>query len=149
MTNAEKYLKDGVSAREFIEALEKYGADTNEIKTFLIEQATPTLTEDERIILRNIKLYVGRRINGELFFTFENRKEPYIKGELFQFIKERRRIFNRGAVKMSELLVLIVLSANMVFALIYHFKQDYQKATYHLLWVILMFLVIHNIVNAG
>ena len=50
---------------------------------------------------------------------------------------------------MSELVVLIVFSANMVFALIYQFKQDWQKATYHLLWVILMFLVIHNIVNAG
>lgn len=49
---------------------------------------------------------------------------------------------------MIELVGLIVLSANMLFALIYHFKQDYQKASYHLLWVILMYLVIHNIVNA-
>ena len=50
---------------------------------------------------------------------------------------------------MIELVVLTVFSANMVFALIYHFKQDYQKASYHLLWVILTYLVIHNIVNVG
>ena len=50
---------------------------------------------------------------------------------------------------MIELVALIVFSANMLSALIYHFKQDYQKASYHLLWVIIMYLVIHNMVNAG
>lgn len=48
---------------------------------------------------------------------------------------------------MIELVSLIVFSVNMVSALTYQFKQDYQKASYHLLWGILMYLATHNIVN--
>lgn len=93
MTNAEKYLKDGVATEELIGEMEiSLSVPYYEVAGFWNKQIKPTLTEDERVILRNIKLYVGRRMNGELFFTFENREEPYIKGELFQFIKERRRI---------------------------------------------------------
>lgn len=107
MTNADKFLKDGVSAREFIEALEKYGADTNEIKTFLIEQATPTLTEDERVILRNIKNEEYKNTIGREDDTTYQKGKLYLRSKyseakafaistlynhLFQFIKERRRI---------------------------------------------------------
>lgn len=100
MTNAEKYLKEGTDTKKFAEMIDtayvkadKYADVYESTINWLNKQVQPTLAEDERIILRNMKLYVGRRMNGELFFTFENRKEPFIKGELFQFIKERRRIF--------------------------------------------------------
>lgn len=107
MTNGDKFLKDGVSAREFIEALEKYGADTNEIKTFLIEQARPTLTEDERVILKNLRYEkgayeytkIGRtELDSEgrcdlILIDSDNESVWWGEyGHLFQFIKERRRI---------------------------------------------------------
>lgn len=50
---------------------------------------------------------------------------------------------------MIELIVLIVFNASIMFALLYQFEKDYQKAICHLLWAILEFLIIQNMVNAG
>ena len=65
------------------------------------EQTKPTLTEDERVILRNIKDYthIKRIKDGHIMLTKQTEKhilnfdfiEPL--NHLFQFIKERRRIF--------------------------------------------------------
>ena len=64
MTNGEKYLKDGVSVEKFIEAYldfsfsRVWGKDENSFdnitKKFFEQQVKPQLTEDERVILRNV-----------------------------------------------------------------------------------------------
>lgn len=105
MTNAEKYLKDGVK-EQLIKELSIYGGELDE---FFEEQVTPTLTEDERVILRNIKgkyttLY--RNDSGYLILQENSAKEigkchvgfnEY--NHLFQFIKERRRIRDRRTIE--------------------------------------------------
>lgn len=129
MTNAEKYLKDGVSAEEFVKAVwgscynipeaegdknykncMMYGAT---IERWLKKQVTPTLTEDERVILRNIKdkpRYIAREKHYRLMAydkvekddtsrSYDNGKEMSSFSHLFQFIKERRRIRNKRIVR--------------------------------------------------
>lgn len=59
MTNAEKFLKDGVDAiKPFLDKCREIGAIDSgrefRIDQMLREQVKPTLTEDERVILRNI-----------------------------------------------------------------------------------------------
>ena len=61
MTNADKYLKDGVDVGEFAnEILEAYMKGSNNESVFvtttrfLKSEVKPTLTEDEKVILRNI-----------------------------------------------------------------------------------------------
>ncbi len=119
MTNAEYYLKEGISAIEFREKLAKYilneYGDINEqdisevIGDFLNNIEKPTLTEDERVILRNINkefIVMGRKKDKDLYV---NDKEADVfnayfftmYNHLFQFIKERRRILNWGVVKMT------------------------------------------------
>ena len=111
MTNGEKYLKDGETGN-FVQAFSCwYYGITRELENadkmlvqFLKEQAKPTLTEDERVILRNIKKFnvIGRDAAGFVYVSIE--KSPTYKSErtylpfadLFQFIKERRRILYRG-----------------------------------------------------
>ena len=104
MTNAEKYLKDNVSVEEFIEALTyelsgwdnktySYGMEDT-IRNALNKPITPTLTEDERVILRNInEEKIGRLENGNLYISYgmHNKYIPFFN-HLFQFIKVRRRI---------------------------------------------------------
>ena len=105
MTNAEKYLKDGVDVKRFAEELAIYmynSKNTEMIDNFLNETIKPILTEDEKVILRNIKeeySAIGRKDGTPSI-------ELYIKGkgnddfkhcwcfynQLFQFIKPRRRI---------------------------------------------------------
>lgn len=114
MTNAEKYLKDNVSNFEIAQSLGKYlskevAEDDNHIKnlimTFFIEEATPTLTEDERVILRNLQpeiTLIGRNGANELFIAIDSTNEFvdfFCYDHLFQFIKERRRIFNWGTIE--------------------------------------------------
>ena len=113
MTNAEKYLKDNVSVEEFAQKLhismcsnpESDFSYKSAIITFLKEQVQPTLTEDERVILRNIdtRRYptIKRTKIGEII-VISNAKcgddiicYLYCYDHLFQFIKERRRILNR------------------------------------------------------
>lgn len=109
MTNAEKYLKDGVDIGELENVYRKYilarlpyldvdGAVS--LRQFLLEPCKPTLTEDERVILKFIENfdYIGRDEKG-LYYKLqdENIKEKTaviynLTTNLFQFIKERRRI---------------------------------------------------------
>lgn len=117
MTNAEKYLKDGVSVEEvanefecFCLALkENYNVMTykQEMEQFLNCEIKSTLSEDERVILRNIAYdseykYIYRSL-GMLYLS-ENEKLTCVDRlpgmhHLFQFIKERRRIFNTRIVR--------------------------------------------------
>ena len=110
MTNKDKYLKDNVSVEEFIEALtyelsswdnKSYSyAMEDMIKKALNKPIIPTLTEDERAILRNIdqsnfKTFGRNAFSLYLGFTHEEEKDcfiNYLYHDLFQFIKERRRI---------------------------------------------------------
>lgn len=119
MTNAEKYLKDGETGN-FVQAFSCwYYGITRELENvdkmlvqFLKAEAKPTLTADEGVILRNIDTDnykgIGRK-NDTLYlvsatpnyFGGENDKEVfwYCFHELFQFIKERRRISNSRTFK--------------------------------------------------
>ena len=110
MTNKEKYLKDNVSVEELAMELAHHiqkrfcTSVEQDIKSFMKEQTKPTLTEDERVILRNIDTERYPKIarkdkqlgiinvytDGLYWLPFQN---------LFQFIKERRRILNRRIVR--------------------------------------------------
>ena len=105
MTNAEKYLKDGVNGiRPLLDKCREIGAIDSgreyRIDQMLREQVKPTLTEDERVILRNINAdfidTISRNSFEELILHYagtDNEVElHYLKDGLFQFIKERRRI---------------------------------------------------------
>ena len=105
MTNAEKYLKEGVEAKEIWHNYQEFLMNNDKTENactfveFMEEKATPTLTEDERVILRNLKQFniVGR---GADFIYVSLAESPTYKSErtylpfadLFKFIKERRRI---------------------------------------------------------
>lgn len=106
-TNAEKYLKDGIDISELASELtiETYNAPVESnlediIVSFFNKQLTPTLTDDERVILRNIpKDYktIGKCVNGVLYVTTD--RKIYLDkafggffNHLFQFIQERRGI---------------------------------------------------------
>ena len=102
MTNAEKYLKEGVDV-EFVDEFEQFcakqtGNQASSVRLiqFLSRAVTPTLTEDERVILRNIdKGYkkIGR-YGGKIcvFYIDDIHEELDAFNHLFKFIKERRRI---------------------------------------------------------
>lgn len=113
MTNKDKYLKDGVDVEEFICGLRDYldshndNYDTsNLINNYLNKTVKPTLTEDEKVILRNLQQeiykYIGRDDRGYLYIAKRNKNDfsgrgmnlaVYdVFGHLFQFIKPRRRI---------------------------------------------------------
>lgn len=110
MTNSEKYLKDGVVAKELWKMFQVYyyknknkESDVEKaFRSFFEEQAQPTLTEDERVILRNIQSpfkWIRRTSSGELQISDTEgleRTQWIIQlscfPHLFQFIKERRRI---------------------------------------------------------
>ena len=118
MTNAEKFLKDDVSVLEFRNKLTEffwdnlglYEGNEEQIYTIIgnfldiIEQ--PTLTEDERVILNHINIYefdkIGRAKNGDLYLHYREDKDTedfWWCNHLFQFIKERRRIRDKGVAK--------------------------------------------------
>lgn len=115
MTNGEKYLKDGVDIREFVNKYADYYVDEtvkrpvvirDNLRKFLEEQAQPTLTEDERVILRNIdtNYYPTIKKMGRTLYLVDKEDmhqeiEYVFKDHLFQFIKERRRIFNRRIIE--------------------------------------------------
>ena len=121
MTNADKYLKESVSTGEFVSKLEKYYSNYNDEKgyqgvqdlneyiviEFLNAEVQPTLTEDERVILRNLRYEkgayeytkIGRTDldsegNCDLILIDSDDESVWWGeyGHLFQFIKERRRI---------------------------------------------------------
>ena len=99
MTNKDKFLRDGVSAEEFVEFLKskqpnnKYDMTFHDIVLWLNEKATPTLTEDERAILRNIDTNtfqeIARDVNGILIVQGQNDK-----GQILEFIKTSLDLFN-------------------------------------------------------
>lgn len=103
MTNGDKYLKDGVDVEELAAKIIEYGVfgDTATWKQAIIEfmnkQVKPTLTEDEKVILRNVDkemTMIRRCVNGDLD-VFDNEGiflYLHIFNHLFQFIKPRRRI---------------------------------------------------------
>ncbi|MBO7695807.1 MAG: hypothetical protein J6T10_24515 [Methanobrevibacter sp.] len=112
MTNADKYLRDGVSVEELAKAIYNYYYNDDRklvesINHFFNAPVQPTLTEDEKVILRNIgKIYkyIFRVANNELYLCTIKGMRYYDEDDreighdflcyshLFQFIKERRRI---------------------------------------------------------
>jgi len=103
MTNADKYLKEGVDLVELARNLYHYFEEEGQnypcdIVNFFDKSLKSTLTEDEKVILRNINdmyVIIRRDDGGELYF---DRSDGYcfnsvrIFNHLFQFIKPRRRI---------------------------------------------------------
>lgn len=110
MTNAAKYLKDGVDIKQMATEMVDYfnfppyeGIGESSIEEFFGKEVQPTLTEDERVILRNIAKHsdfekIGRDKIGGLYVTCriniptEEKWTISFFDHLFQFIKERRRI---------------------------------------------------------
>jgi len=117
MTNGEKYLKDEVVAKELWKTFQVYyyknkskESDVEKaFRHFFEEETEPVLTEDERVILRNIEhpyKWIRRNHKGELQISDKEDcagLKWYINftcyQNLFQFIKERRRIFNNRIVR--------------------------------------------------
>ena len=102
MTNKDKYLKDNVSVEELCFELAKYctrinfnGFTSRKLKEYFESTTTPTLTEDERVILRNAQKDYAKIIRdetGAIYFRCDETGTRGIFSDLFQFIKERRRI---------------------------------------------------------
>lgn len=107
MTNAERYLKDEMLLKDFISDYMNYcernkqdSVNLESLSLFLRTEAKPVLTEDERVILH----YVDNRythIQRDCGLWIVNYEDEFEKemlsfemySHLFQFIKERRRIF--------------------------------------------------------
>jgi len=101
MTNAEKYLKEGVDINQMATEMVNYfnfppyeGIGESSIEAFFDKEVKPTLTEDERVILRNIDKkikYITRDNSGYLYITeksFSMLALPFsIYNHLFQFIE--------------------------------------------------------------
>lgn len=114
MTNSEKYLKDEVNVEEFLNAIIEHCSKSskNSIETFLRAEVKSTLTEDERVILRNIDTmykYIYREYGSLRVSLRKNGEESEIFAmydRLFKFIKERRRIRNKGVIEWNKLIFL-------------------------------------------
>lgn len=112
MTNAERFIGDEDEIDTFIEEVADFfvkeeGFYNKEyIKNVLIDffkqSVIPALTEDERVILRNMEFkdynIIGRKESGDLYVNYKENDSfngvllIMFKKHLFQFIKERRRI---------------------------------------------------------
>ena len=108
MTNADRFLKDGVATEELIGEMEtSLCVPYCEVASFWNKQIKPSLTEDERVILRNLRYEkgayeytkIGRTEldsegNCDLILIDSDDESVWWGeyGHLFQFIKERRRI---------------------------------------------------------
>ena len=132
MTNAEKYLKDETDIKEFSRNMFNYLVNRDEplkikIENYLQENVKPTLTEDERVILKNIdkKFKSIKRANDSyLYLVMEDnafrdiRYEFEVFPNLFQFIKERRRISNsRAFERRIKMLAEFLICAAIAFAI--------------------------------
>ncbi len=114
MTNAEKYLKDEMELKDFISDYitfcKNYKQDSVNLESlslFFRQKVKPQLSEDERVILKNLHYEKGcyeyERI-GRTKKDSEGYSDLYLIEKdltvtnfneylhLFQFIKERRRI---------------------------------------------------------
>lgn len=134
MTNSEKYLKDNIKVNDFANMcvyLTRYfdnKISMQKVADFFNEQAKPTLTEDERVILRNIDksfIKIGKYDNTLMVFcTDGTHEEVYIlKDNLFQFIKERRRIrdsrtFERRIKMVAEFLICVAIAFAIIFGFV-------------------------------
>lgn len=120
MTNEDKYLKDGVSVEELaneiarIDQMNLGGSTYNAVKRFFNLPAI-TLTEDERVILRNIDTdyYTTIKKMGETLYIVnkedEHKEIEYMfKDHLFQFIKERRRIQHTRIIRRWEVMEILI-----------------------------------------
>lgn len=112
MTNSEKYLKEGVNIDELTFKFDDWHFKNSDVIgygealfRFLQAEVKPTLTEDERVILRNIPTKYWQKICRDNYGVLEIRGEDEEidlhtdnisdfdeYNHLFQFIKERRRI---------------------------------------------------------
>lgn len=115
MTNAERYLKDGVNYHELACEIALYMSNSlkngvvQNIDDFFKQQARPLLNKEEESILRGVnnELYtvIGRDKVGDLYFDDEDHifiaPVTTLFGHLFRFINERRRIQNKRTTKMK------------------------------------------------
>ena len=108
MTNADKYGMDEDEVNELTDKFEKWHQDNPDVRgygealfRFLQAEVKPTLTEDEKVILRNIDKeygYIERVNDGTLRVNDKSTSEQiiwrstYPHNHLFQFIQPRRRI---------------------------------------------------------
>lgn len=102
ITNADKYLKNGANIEELAKEIDSYIDDTQDFKYYMTNffnaPAKHILSDDERVILRNIDTFVveriGRNKEGHLYLWIGEENKHIFVGfdKLFQFIKERRRI---------------------------------------------------------
>ena len=107
MTNKDKFLRESVSVKEFAEELalsiilsipikdKTVGTISDKVISFLNKPIIPTLTEDERVILRNINTnyYPTIKKTGRTLYIVSKEDtykeiEYMFKDHLFQFIKE-------------------------------------------------------------
>ena len=106
MTNADKYNLTREQARELCYEIARFCNGTVQagmIMDFFYCPLQPTLTEDERVILRNLPKkfkFINRNAFNEIQLRENSKFEELDYSEaidelynhLFQFIKERRRI---------------------------------------------------------
>jgi hypothetical protein len=104
MTNAEYYLKEGTNIDELRKDINSFMSLYGEFDTtdFFNEQRQPTLTEDERVILKNIDMNAYQKITRDETFALilfgKDEEEQIFRcdfdcyNHLFTFIEERRRI---------------------------------------------------------
>lgn len=104
MTNQEKYGLTNEQVKRLSCEIDDFvmeqcaGSLSHLIEMFFREQVKPTLTEDEKVILRNVdEMYItiGRYEDGILEFNRSDghySNSCYPLNHLFQFIKPRRRI---------------------------------------------------------
>lgn len=102
MTNADYYLKEGVDIGELARNLGFFLENTIEfswqdsIVDYFKQNAKPTLTEDERVILRNINCRYNRirkvkepdHLQLQIFDKYDKVWEIFTFNHLFQFIKD-------------------------------------------------------------
>ena len=95
MTNAEKYLKAGIDFNELLDKMEiSLCVPRYEVEMFWRKEIKPSLTCDERIILKNIQInganMICRNIYGDLYLARKNSgNEGFLTcyNHLFKFIK--------------------------------------------------------------
>lgn len=114
MTNAEVYIGDEDLIYTFIDEFSEFACEQDcdfkyhylkeTLVRFFKKERKPTLTDDERVILRNLwhRFDIIKRLeSGLLVVEYQGltRADINIFDHLFKFIKERRRILNRRIIR--------------------------------------------------